>query len=859
MLLKKLTQSPEVVSGVYDFLKISVENSPLRSLPRGAKYIKDTSVGPVQVGCPPETVKDTMDWSKGFPPTGVPQVVVVRDSLFDLHNKCISEELEFLVYYNFFLHKRPLKIVCAPEQMERIKTILQTAIFGLRLSKSEFAKSYPENYPEHLIPDLAKEFAEFSGETKLEDMVEFYPFDSQSNSVEVDAVHEITKIPGKIKIEKNGNNHFSIYDPLKNQEFLNIPAKPVVPYQPLNGTIPDKYKNLRNKVTILSSTSGFNTVSSKHNPDHEFGTTVSFIIWDDIGNATIVDPPPNTANWLRMNGIDPARISNVVLTHTHADHDAGTKEFILTHHVNIYTTETIMKAFLQKTSAYTGLGPNQLMQHFDFYPIQMYSPTRIGGFTYNFSHSIHPNETISFVWEDREQNAYYYSSDILYDSTWLNKYVAKGVITEDRKNEILKKEVLRRVKLIIQEQGIAPIHTPPEGIVELKSYTDAKTYIVHTDQLPKINGEVVAGVDLATPGMVIDLVTPAEMQDDISTTFNVLGQLNSIALFKNIRFSTEEIQEILSIFKERKIYAGQPIIKLGDDADKAFIIKKGTAQVLLPESKNGNGNSLAKPAPIYVGPGNLLGESISKPGAKRTATVIADSDMVVWEFDRLGLKKLEDSKSIIGKLIRRMRKLREMGVDRALAEMPILKDLSPEAIQEFMRLLSEHKINKEEDRWLIKQGDKLDYLYILMEGKADVIIEEKDGKRKMAKVIATAENGWFGEYSILTNAQTSASVHLTSTLDQTKVFRVSKSAFKSFLRNNPDVRFRFEMMMKERVNSSDSQRQELAVALEELAGEKQSVSVSQEQIAAMQLITQRLLTQQDIYLDEDSSKEEKKK
>lgn len=38
----------------------------------------------------------------------------------------------------------------------------------------------------------------------------------------------------------------------------------------------------------------------------------------------MIDPPPFSSNALRKEGIPPSLIEKIILTHCHADHDAGT-------------------------------------------------------------------------------------------------------------------------------------------------------------------------------------------------------------------------------------------------------------------------------------------------------------------------------------------------------------------------------------------------------------------------------------------------------------------------------------------------------------------------------------------------------
>ena len=63
----------------------------------------------------------------------------------------------------------------------------------------------------------------------------------------------------------------------------------------------------------------------------------------------MVDPPPHSGEILSKLGIPPRAIRALILTHAHADHDAGTFQKIITEGViDIMTTPTIMSSFLRK-------------------------------------------------------------------------------------------------------------------------------------------------------------------------------------------------------------------------------------------------------------------------------------------------------------------------------------------------------------------------------------------------------------------------------------------------------------------------------------------------------------------------------
>jgi ribonuclease BN (tRNA processing enzyme) len=66
-------------------------------------------------------------------------------------------------------------------------------------------------------------------------------------------------------------------------------------------------------VTILGCSHGFDPK----------GSTSGYIIWVN-GRGVMVDPPPYSTLLLRKMGVPSSFIKWVIVSHTHADHDAGT-------------------------------------------------------------------------------------------------------------------------------------------------------------------------------------------------------------------------------------------------------------------------------------------------------------------------------------------------------------------------------------------------------------------------------------------------------------------------------------------------------------------------------------------------------
>ena len=95
---------------------------------------------------------------------------------------------------------------------------------------------------------------------------------------------------------------------------------------------------------------GVTTIGASHGFDSHDSTS-GFVIWINH-KGIMIDPPPFASNALKKEGVPPSFIEKVILTHCHADHDAGTfHKLIESSPVEFMTTKTIMGSFLRKYSA----------------------------------------------------------------------------------------------------------------------------------------------------------------------------------------------------------------------------------------------------------------------------------------------------------------------------------------------------------------------------------------------------------------------------------------------------------------------------------------------------------------------------
>ena len=93
-------------------------------LNKGGVVIK-TRIGNIQVGMPPETIKDCMVQA-----IDVPGIFVVPTRHYSKDTFINVAEFEFPAYFNFFIKRRKIKLVCTRDQEEKIRVIFQETLLG---------------------------------------------------------------------------------------------------------------------------------------------------------------------------------------------------------------------------------------------------------------------------------------------------------------------------------------------------------------------------------------------------------------------------------------------------------------------------------------------------------------------------------------------------------------------------------------------------------------------------------------------------------------------------------------------------------------------------------------------------------
>ncbi len=695
------------------------------TLPRGG-YIVDTPAGYIQFGSPPETIKDSMHL-----PKGVPQFFVLPNRFFNWIKGISVAEVEFPIYYNFFLKKRKTYILCQKEQLKPFATILREALFGPE--KISLSGEYPPGTDPEDIARIENEMKHFRGEMKLGQLVGFIFF--EENRLQVRG----------IKVEITPDDTFRVSD--GSTIYGEVPGN--IQYNPtydIGKRLPEPYKPPLFGMTCLGPSHGFDP---KEN-------TSGFILWLNR-RGIMIDPPVNTTEWLIDSNVSPKLIDSIILTHCHADHDAGTLQKILEEgKITVYTTRTVMQSFLRKYAALTQVTVDYLTQLFDFQPVRIGEPIFIHCAEFRFYYSLHSIPTVGFRTEFQGRSMVY-SSDHNADPDLQRSLLENGTISRRRYDEL--RAFPWESDIVYHESGIAPLHTPIDVLDRLPTDIKERTVVYH---IAKKDFPEQSSLTLASFGIEktreLSVAAPS-----YERTYHILGLLNHLDFFQNMTIS--KAQEFISLVEEESYAKGEKIIAKGSPGDRFYIIKSGNISVA--------GKDL-KQRKVY-GTYDYFGEAALINKRPRAADVYAETDVELYTIQgERFLSFIQGTE--LERTLTRLSAVRDTETWNVLSTSPFFRILTST-----QKTLLESLLNPMEftgSGTILNKGDELKYSFIIRAGEVRVLDGENEitrlGRGDFIGAMVKIHRGEPASFSFVHDETVSGYV-------------IEKGDVLSFLKNNPGL------------------------------------------------------------------------
>ncbi|OQY29159.1 MAG: hypothetical protein B6244_04800 [Candidatus Cloacimonetes bacterium 4572_55] len=706
-------------------------------LSRGG-YIVNTSSGPIQFGIPPETIKDSI-----LLKTGVPRIYVLPRYLFSVERALSLADIEFPIYYNFFLRRQAITVVCEEEQKDRMRNILKETLFP-EVPKQTVDSKFRSSEKKIEFPDFNKELEYFMHPPYLnrryewDDLIDFKII-GNGRSVKIGNV--------TIDLEKE-RNQFQIYD--SNEKIAEIPwCLPVV--APRIQTV-ERSKTFIPPlfgVSVLGRSDGFDPTAP----------TCGFVFWIDQ-RGIMVDPPVDSTLKLKNSNVSPKLINDVILTHVHSDHDAGVLQKIFEEgKVNLYTTQHIFESFLCKAEHLTNYSKDELQTLIHFKPIRIGMPITILGATFEFRYSLHPVPTIQMgIYFQNE--SLFYTSDHAYDPDLWKTLYEKGILTKSRYKSL--KKTPWDHTMILHEAGIPPTHTPIQNLINLDDEIKSRVYVVHVG---KQNFPEGCGLKLAPDSIENYLSIPVKTPR-FHEGSQVLRTLSKIDFMSD--FPVSKLIDILPSLKRKNFEAGEVIMRQNEVGNEFHIIVYGKVEIIR-DNKN----------LITYGQNDYYGEMATISGEPRSADVLAKTDVEVLAInEKIFLAFIEGTHVV--EYLKKLERTRRLDSCALLESSPVFGFLTPTQITQMQAMMSYVSYSKESV--LIESGHTFSKGFIISKGAVKLIRDDIVTYR-------LGIGGFIGEIDLVLENRKQ---HYFEAIAETgaHLYQVESQPLKRFISNHSGVRVR---------------------------------------------------------------------
>lgn len=703
----------------------------LERLPRGGALL-DTSAGRIQFGAVPETIKDTLGTTNG-----VPHIYVVPPKLISLERGVSFADLEFPVYFNFFALGRRITVICDPAQQEIISTVLREAVFGPE--RIDVTMDQPAGRPTRAVADLEAELTWFRKHPsrpgtliQLEDLVEFVNYDAEG-----------TARLGAVSITRRGDS-FLVCE--SGELVAEIGAELKLP--------PLKQEPVGQRKPFIPPYFGITFIGTGHGFDPSAKTS-GFILWVN-GRGIMVDPPVDSVEWLTDYEVNPKHIDSLILTHCHADHDSGTLQKILDEgRIKLYTTRTIMGSFERKYRTLLGLDKRRWEDLFDYVPVTVGEPIRIAGGEFWFQYTLHSVPCISFECFFGGKSMVY-TSDTLYDPAIITRMFEEGVLSEERRDELL--NFPWHHDLVIHEAGVPPIHTQVEVLAQLPDDVKDHLWLVHTNPKSLPEG---SNLRIAATGLDQTLVVEADAHPT-SDAIELLQILSKVDLFRG--FTLDKAAEFLGMVKKVSYKAGEQIIAKGSPGDRFYMIASGKAAIR-------DGSREVK----HYGPYDYFGETAIILDQPRNADVFATTDLTALALDRHDFLYFVRGSGIV-EMLRRLAAVRLLDSWELLDTIDAFGPLTATQKTMLQTLMLAQAFGPGDV--LAREGEPLRACFLVIDGEVEIL----DGEERVGLV---STGGFLGEVDLLYESRRLGVTYRA--LGPVRAYRLPKRDMIWFLKKNPGV------------------------------------------------------------------------
>lgn len=287
------------------------------------------------------------------------------------------------------------------------------------------------------------------------------------------------------------------------------------------------------------------------------------------------------------------------------------------------------------------------------------------------------------------------------------------------------------------------------------------------------------------------LHAPASLDDLVSAATAIATSVEGIAAYPAVlppiplfsELPPDAFAAVLSAMKLVRLRPGDVVIQQGEPGQAFYVVARGAVGV----SRVDGAGQVHALATLHAGA--LFGEMALVSAQPRTATVAAETDADVLEFDRTALVAAADSVGVLAVALDKF--TRERLLHNLLATSRFFQPLDRTQRLDLARRFVAHDVPAGMD--LIREGEPGQGLFVLLSGEVDVW--KRDGDQKV--LLATLRPGdVFGEIALVLEGPTTASV--TAATECTVLF-LARELFQRLVAAIPEIRAYVETLGDERM------------------------------------------------------------
>jgi len=246
------------------------------------------------------------------------------------------------------------------------------------------------------------------------------------------------------------------------------------------------------------------------------------------------------------------------------------------------------------------------------------------------------------------------------------------------------------------------------------------------------------------------------------------------------RLEQDQLHHILDAMSERKVVAGECIIRQGDDGDNFYIIDSGFFDVFIDSHTEGE----EKKCVAHYDNRGSFGELALMYNTCRTATVVAKTDGILWALDRHTFRRIV----LKGACNKRQK------YERLLQSVPQLQTLTSYERSNVADALVSQVYS--DGQRIIKENDDPDGMYFIEDGTVRVSVTNELGAEVPVSTLTAGH--YFGELALVTHQKRSASIYAVGDV---KVAFLDVAAFERLLGPCVDIMKRDISLYEEQLSA----------------------------------------------------------